>query len=101
MQNIKKITSIIFIVVIIGGIGIAIALNWSAINSLVRGAPEKQAPSMTGQSIDIEIGSKNYSVPPVFNGKVFTYLSKELNEKGGLPVQVNRKGNALPFGIPL
>jgi len=100
MQNIKKITTIIFIIVIVGGIGTAIALNWSTINSLIGGTKE-QAPSMTGQPINIDIGSKNYSVPPIFNEKVFTYLSKELNEKGGSPVQVNRKGNALPFGIPL
>jgi len=62
--------------------------------------PQSTVKSLVGQPINFTAEAKALTIPPVYSEDILSYLKKELNEKGGLPYTVGKKGNFLPFGIP-
>ena len=55
---------------------------------------------LRGETIGINIGGRQITIPPNFSEEVLTYLKREMTENGGLPLEIEKKGNPLPFGIP-
>lgn len=53
-----------------------------------------------GENLTYNSGGKVITIPPKFSENSLDYLKKQMTEKAGLPIRVERKGNPLPFGIP-
>lgn len=53
-----------------------------------------------GKSMFLTIGETKVELPNEFPKEVINGLKKNLNEKAGMPIQLDKTGNGLPFGIP-
>ncbi len=97
-QSTVKLSLIVAIVLFVG---LVVFYTWQDIASLVGvNLAPKSGTDSRGQSISFIADAKNLTIPPVYSEDIFNYIKKELTEKGGLPLNVGKKGNSLPFGIP-
>ena len=73
------------------------------IQSLLLGSNNNYAvpkKDFRGEMITLNAGGRQLSIPPNFSEEVLSYLKQEMTESGGLPLEIEKKGNPLPFGIP-
>lgn len=97
-SNILKWIIIIFLVIVLAGMVYFFRTN---IETLIGLLPGNTPPaSFIGENINFNAGGETISIPPKFSEDTLDLLKKNLNQSGGLPLRIERKGNPLPFGIP-
>jgi hypothetical protein len=97
-SNILKWIIILFLVIVLAGMVYFFRAN---IGALVGLSPGNVPPTnFIGENITFGAGGKTISIPPKFSEEILDLLKKNLNQTGGLPLRIERKGNPLPFGIP-
>ena len=95
--KILKYIIIIFVLIVLGGLLYFFLPELEGLVGL--SSSNIQPPNFIGENITFNAGSKPVSIPPKFNQDVLDTL-RNMNQTGGMPLKVERKGNPLPFGIP-